>query len=85
MAVHHRKYADQRARTSLDQSGRPAAGVISNDLRSKGTRWPGSIPPIIDQDGLTILLLMTTMALSALNFMLRFPDIGAVITQYNQF
>ncbi len=91
MSVHRRTNADQRAQTSLaplaplDRDRRPAAGIMGSDWRSKSARWPGFIPPLIDQDGLTILLLMTIMVLSALNFMLRFPDLGAVIAQYNQF
>lgn len=86
MSVHHGKYADRRARTSLDQSRKPAARTISDDLRPKAARWVGFAPPSIDdQNNLTILLLMTVVILSALNFMLRFPDLGAVIAQYNQF
>jgi hypothetical protein len=86
MSVHHGKYADRRARTPLDQDRKPAARTISNDLRPKAVRWLGFAPPSVDdQDNLTILLLMTIMVLSALNFMLRFPDLGAVIAQYNQF
>jgi hypothetical protein len=85
MSVHHPKYADGRARTPMGQDRKPAARTMSGDLRSKSARWPGFIPPVIDQDQLTIALLMTVMVLSGLNFMLRFPDLGAVIAQYNQF
>jgi hypothetical protein len=90
MPVHHGKYADRKhadrlARTSLHQDRKPTARVISGSLRPKSARWPGIIPPAIDQDRLTVLLLMTIMVLSALDFMLRFPDLGAVIAQYNQF
>jgi hypothetical protein len=85
MPVHHGKYADRRARPSLGQDRKPTARVMSGNLRPKSARWPEFIPPIIDQDRLTILLLVTVTVLSGLNFMLRFPDLGAVIAQYNQF
>jgi hypothetical protein len=85
MSVHHPKYADRRARTPVDQDRKPAARTISSDLRSKNTRWPRSILPVIDDAELTIFLVMIIMVLSVLNVMLRFPELGAVIAQYNQF
>jgi hypothetical protein len=85
MSVHHRKYADQREQTPLDRDHKQAAGIVSGDLQSKSARRPGFNPPTINQDTLTIIFLMTIMVLSALNFMLRFPGVAAVITQYNQF
>lgn len=39
----------------------------------------------IDQDSLTMVLLFTIAALSALSFMLRFPELGAAIAPLNQF
>jgi hypothetical protein len=69
----------------VHQDRKPTARVLSGNLRPKSARWPGIIPPTIDQDRLTILFLMTIVILSTLNFMLRFPDLGAVIAQYNQF
>ena len=85
MSVDHPKYADRRARTPVGQDRKPAATTMSGDLRSKSARWLGSIPPTIDANELTIFLLMIIMVLSALNVMLRFPDLGGVIAQYNQF
>ena len=41
--------------------------------------------PEIDQDRLTIVSLFTIAVLTALNVMLRFPELGAVIASYNQF
>lgn len=45
----------------------------------------GFARPAIDQDSLTIALLLIIAALSALNFLLRFPELGAVIASFNQF
>lgn len=45
----------------------------------------GFARPAIDQDSLTIALLFTIAVLSALNFMLRFPELGAIIAPLNQF
>jgi hypothetical protein len=86
MSVHHRECAAQHELTANDGNGRPAK-VHSNNGESgtKVARWPGFIPPTLDQDRLTIILLMIIMVLSGLDFMLRFPDLGAVIAQYNQF
>jgi hypothetical protein len=58
---------------------------MGSDWLAKTSRRPGFIPPTIDQDRLTVVLLTTIMVLSALDFMLRFPALGAVIAQYNQF
>jgi hypothetical protein len=85
MSVHHPKYADRRVRTPLDRDHKPTVGIMGSDWLSKTARWPGFTPPTIDQDRLTVVLLTTIMVLSALDFMLRFPALGAVIAQYNQF
>ena len=45
----------------------------------------GFLSPAIDQDSLTMVLLFTIAALSALSFMLRFPELGAAIAPLNQF
>jgi hypothetical protein len=84
MSAHRRKYADQRVPTT-DADRRSAARADIDHLRLKGARKPGFIPPFIEQNSLTSVLLTIIVVLVALNFMLRFPELGAVIAQYNQF
>lgn len=64
-----------RDRKSADRAVRT---VAARDER-------GFARPAIDQDSLTIALLLIIAALSALNFLLRFPELGAVIASFNQF
>lgn len=64
-----------RDRKSADRAVRTVA--------DRGER--GFARPAIDQDSLTIALLLIIAALSALNFLLRFPELGAVIASFDQF
>lgn len=64
-----------RERKSADRSVRTVA--------DGGER--GFARPAIDHGSLTMALLFAIAVLSALNFMLRFPELGAVIASLNQF
>jgi hypothetical protein len=47
--------------------------------------WDRLVTAITDPHLLTVAALSTIGFLIAINLMLRFPDIGAIIEQYNQF
>jgi hypothetical protein len=57
----------------------------SRSLRSTETSWDRFIAAINNTELLVIIAICTLCLLITLNFMLRFPDFGAVIEQYNQF
>ena len=85
MLVRDRKDIDRSARTAFQRAPKSVAkaGRDGPGWSSAGERkfqWPE-----IDQDRLTIVSLSIIAVLSALNFMLRFPELGAVIASYNQF
>lgn len=83
--MHHFSYAVERAQTVIDRSRRPATALGGGYRQPKRPSSGGFIPPVGDQDVLTIVLLSVIAILSALDFMLVCPDLGAVIAQYNQF
>ena len=54
-------------------------------LKTAGTVWFRLLAQISKPDFVTIVVFCTIGLLTALNVILRFPDFGAVIEQYNQF
>jgi hypothetical protein len=85
MLIRDRKDVDRTARPSAEYGLKSAAKSRRDGARlsSAGERRFGL--PEIDQDRLTIVSLFTIAVLTALNVMLRFPELGAVIASYNQF
>ncbi len=49
------------------------------------TAWRRAVAAIVTPELLTIVAFCLIGLLAALNIILRFPDFGAVIEQYNQF
>ena len=81
MLVRDRRNVDrsaERGPESAAKSSRAAVRTRSPDERTFAL-------PAIDQDRLTMVSLFIVMLLAALNVMLRFPELGAVIASYNQF
>lgn len=72
------KAAAERRSKSVAKSSRAAVRLRSPDERAFAL-------PVIDQDRLTMVSLFIIAVLTALNVMLRFPELGAVIASYNQF
>lgn len=85
MLVGDRKGIDRSATTVADRSSERAAKAGRGERRWSGQGHRGFLRPAIDQDSQTIVLLFIVAALAALNFMLRFPELGAVIAPLNQF
>lgn len=84
MSARDRQDVDRSARTtakcdlkSAAKSGR-AGARLTNDGERRLTL------PVIDQDRLTLVSLFIIAVLATLNFMLWFPELGAVIASYNQ-
>ncbi len=85
MLARDRKGVDRSARTAADRGLKSAAKPSR-----AGAGWSSAgerkfTLPKIDQDWLTMVLLLIIMVLTALNFMLRFPALGAMVASYNQF
>lgn len=75
-----------RERKDIDRNVKAAAAKSSlAGVRSRRADERALALPVIDQDRLTIVSLCIIMVLTALNVMLRFPELGAVIASYNQF
>jgi hypothetical protein len=68
------------ARNAVDRS--PAKPNDSDRLLAT---WRQLVAVITDRELTTITALCTIALLIALNLILRFPDLGALIEQYNQF
>ena len=85
MSARDRQDVDRSARTTAKYDLKSAAksGRAGARLSNAGQRR--FTLPVIDQDRLTLVLLFIIAVLVALNFMLWFPDLGAVIASYNQF
>jgi len=47
--------------------------------------WPALVAAIANSHLQTVVALLLIVMLLMLNFILRFPDLGAVIAEYNQF
>lgn len=85
MLVRDRKGVDRSARTVADRGSEAAAKTGRGERRWSGQGERRFPRPALDQDSQTIALLFVIAVLSALNFMLRFPELGAVIAPLNQF
>jgi hypothetical protein len=83
--MHHFSYAVERLRAVIDRSRGPATARGRDYRRPKCPNSGAFIPPIGDQDVLTIVLLSVIAILSRLDFMLVRLDLSAVIAKYNQF
>ena len=85
MSARDRQDVDRSARTTAKYDLKSAAksGRAGARLSNAGQRR--FTLPVIDQDGLTLVSLFVIAVLAALNFMLWFPELGAVIASYNQF
>lgn len=85
MLVRDRKDIDRNARTTAECALKSAAKSCRAGARSSRTGGRRFALPDIDQDRLTIISVFIIAALAALNVMLRFPELGAVVGSYNQF
>jgi hypothetical protein len=63
---------------SLVKAANPHTGALA-------IAWDRLVTTITDPDLATVTALSVIGLLIALNLMLRFPDVGAIIEQYNQF
>lgn len=55
------------------------------EAKTTGDAWHSFLAAISKPDFITIVALCTIGLLTALNLILRFPNFGAIIEQYNQF
>ena len=78
-------YAVERALAVIDRGRRQPTEFGGAYRRPKRPSSGGFIPPVGDQELLTIVLLLVIAILSALDLMFACPDLGAVIAEYNQF
>ncbi|MFZ2065558.1 MAG: hypothetical protein WAV27_06215 [Xanthobacteraceae bacterium] len=87
MLIRDRKDVDRSARPSAEYDLKSAAKSRRDGARLRlSSAGEGTFGlPEIDQDRLTIVSLFTIAVLTALNVILRFPELGAVIASYNQF
>lgn len=85
MVVYHHNHSGSHARAPIGGGGQSSAAVKRSYPRSKLTRWRRPPPSGTGLDGAATALVSIIMILCALNVMLRFPDLGALIAQYNQF
>lgn len=85
MSVRNRKDIDRSAKAAAERGAKSAAkSSRAGALMSSAGRRTFTLPAI-DHDHLTVISLFIIVALMTLNFMLRFPELGAVIASYNQF
>jgi hypothetical protein len=71
--------------THLPVSREPQPLTKPQILRSAETSWERIVAAINNPELLLIVAFCALGLLITLNFILRFPDFGAVIEQYNQF
>jgi hypothetical protein len=67
----------RRSKPPTKSTGRPASIAT--------TAWRQTVAAIMTPDLLAVVAFCLIGLLLALNLILRFPDFGAVIEQYNQF
>jgi hypothetical protein len=53
--------------------------------KTTGTAWYGLLAAISKPNFITIVAFCTIGLLTMLNVILRFPDLGSLVEQYNQF
>jgi hypothetical protein len=63
----------------------PLARPVSRQVKAEGTWRARFIAMTTDPDLAVVVAFSVIGLLIALNVILRFPDLGAVIEQYNQF
>lgn len=85
MLVRDRKDIDRSASTAADRGVKSAAKTGRADAGWSAAGGRRFTWPAIDQDRLTLVSLFIIAVLAALNVMLRFPELGAVIASFNQF
>ena len=85
MLARDRKSVERSAQAAAKRGLKSAAKFSRTAVRSRSPDQRTFALPAIDQDRLTVASLFIIMVLAALNVMLRFPELGAVIASYNQF
>jgi hypothetical protein len=85
MLARERKSVERSAQAAAKRGLESAAKSSRAAVRSRSPDARTFALPAIDQDRLTTVSLFIIMVLTALNVMLRFPELGAVIASYNQF
>jgi hypothetical protein len=85
MSARDRQDVDRSARTTAKYHLKSAAKSGRSGARLSYAGERRLTLPVIDQDRLTLVSLFIIAVLAALNFMLWFPELGAVIASYNQF
>jgi hypothetical protein len=85
MLVHYRKDGGRSARSIAERNLKSVTEASRAHVGSSGARRRKIIWPAIDQDRLTLISLSVIVVLVALNLMVRFPDLGVLISQLNQF
>ncbi len=85
MSARDHKNPERSPKAAADRGPKSTVKVSRRSTRLSGATERTLTLPAIDQDRLTIILLSIIVVLGALNFMLRFPELGAVIASYNQF
>jgi len=85
MLVRDRKDVGRSAKAAAERGFKSMAKVSRARARFTSADERGFALPEIDQERLTIILLFIIMVLAALNAMLRFPELGAVIAACDQF
>jgi hypothetical protein len=85
MLARDRKSVDRSAKAAAERGPESAGKSSRAGVRSRSADQRALALPAIDQDCITIVSLFIIMVLVALNVMLRFPDLGAMIASYNQF
>lgn len=85
MLTHERSNIDRNARTAAGRKRKSATKISVADTESRSASEREFPWPEIDQGRLTIVSLWIIAVLLALNFVLRFPELGALIAPLNQF
>ena len=85
MSVRNRKDIARSAKAAAERGPKSAAKSSRAGALMSSAGGHTLTPPAIDHDHLTVISLFIIVVLSALNVMLRFPELGAVIASYNQF
>jgi hypothetical protein len=85
MLARDRKDVGRNAKAATERGPESAAKPSRAAVRTRSPDERTFALPAIDQDRLTMVSLFIVMLLAALNVMLRFPELGAVIASYNQF
>jgi hypothetical protein len=63
----------------------PISKPAGRQLKATKSQWARVVATITNPNLLAVVAICTIGLLLTLNFILRFPDFGAVIEQYNKF